>query len=124
MTKERRGALSYFLLEALISLRRSGVEVTHSSLYRHLLTKFHTYWPRQTPMRRGSKNLSFFGKLRFESDLTFVPVFKTGDGRICLDAGQANDVHEGDEYDLYPFSTSEDSFKRVKTSGLRFRVKA
>ena len=60
--KERRGALSYFLLEALISLRRSGVEVTHSSLHQHLLVKFYTYWPRQTPMRRGNKDLSFFGR--------------------------------------------------------------
>ena len=74
-TKERRGALSYFLLEALISLRRSGVEVSSSSLYQHLLTKFHIYWPRQTSMRRGSENLSFFGKLQFKPNLLFVPVF-------------------------------------------------
>ena len=123
-TRERRGALSYFLLEALISLRRSGIEVIHSSLHQHLLMKFHTYWPRQTPMRRGNKNLSFFGKLRFDSDLLFVPVFKTGNDRICLDAGYAHDVHEGDEYALYPFNTSESTSSQTKTHGLRFRVDA
>lgn len=121
-TKERRGALSYFLLEALISLRRSGVELSNSSLYQHLLTKFHTYWPRQTPMRRGNENLSFFGTLQFEPGCLFVPVFKTGDGRIYLDAGHAHDVREGDEYALYPFNTSERTSDQAQLPGLRFRV--
>lgn len=58
--KEKRGALSYFLLEALFSLRRSKVEVTYSSLHQHLLMKFHTHWPCQTPMRRGNKKLMLF----------------------------------------------------------------
>lgn len=120
--KERHGALSYFLLEALISLRKSGIEVSHSSLYQHLLTKFHTYWPRQTPMRRGNKNLSFFGNLKFEPDLEFIPVFKTSDDRICLDAGHAHDVQEGDEYALYPFNTSESTSSQAKQPGQRFRV--
>ncbi|KAL9124340.1 MAG: hypothetical protein Q9217_006323 [Psora testacea] len=122
--KTRSGALSYFLLEALISLRRSGVEVTHSSLHQHLLVKFHTYWPRQTPMRRGNRNLSFFGKLRFESDSAFVPVFVTGDGRICLDAGRVHNVNLGDEYALYTFGTWESYSECIKTPGLKYRVKS
>ena len=121
-TKERRGALSYFLLEALISLRKTGVEVSNSSLYQHLLTKFHIYWPRQTPMRRGNQRLSFFGRLQLEPAWLFVPVFRTDDGRICLDAGHAHDVREGDEYALYPFNTSERMLDQAKIPGVRFRV--
>ena len=121
-TGVRRGALSYFLLEALISLRRSNVAVSQSSLYQHLLTKFHVYWPRQTPMRRGNENLSFFGKLQFEADLSFVPIFKVDSGRICLDAGNVHDVHEGDEYALFPFNKSETTSKQKESAGLRFRV--
>ena len=121
-TRVRRGALSYFLLEALISLRRSGVAVSQSSLYQHLLTKFHVYWPRQTPMRQGNENLSFFGKLQFEADLSFVPIFKIDGGRIYLDAGHVHDVHEGDEYALFPFNTSETTSKQREIAGLRFRV--
>ncbi|KAL8818201.1 MAG: hypothetical protein Q9223_003113 [Gallowayella weberi] len=120
--KERRGALSYFLLEALISLRRRGIDVSHSSLYQHLLTKFHTYWPRQTPMRRGNRNLSFFGKLRVGLDLEFIPVFMMGDDRIFLDAGHAHDVQDGDEYALYPFDTSEAISNQTELPGQRFRV--
>lgn len=120
--KERRGALSYFLLEALISLRRRGIDVSHSSLYHHLLTKFHTYWPRQTPMRRGNRDLPFLGKLRFGSDIEFVPVLMTGDGRIFLDAGHAHDVQDGDEYALYPFDTSEDASNQATLPGQSFRV--
>ena len=33
---ERRGAFTYFLLDALNALRKSGVEITHHSLHEHL----------------------------------------------------------------------------------------
>ena len=121
-TNVRRGALSYFLLEALISLRRSGVEVSQSSLYQHLLTKFHIHWPHQTPMRRGNENISFFGKLQFAADLLFIPISKTDRGCICLEAGHVHDVHKGDEYALSPFNVSERTSDQNKTSSLRFRV--
>lgn len=56
---ERRGALTYLLIEALSALRESGVEVTHQSLYQHLRIRFHATWPRQTPMRYGNEKFSF-----------------------------------------------------------------
>ena len=121
-TSVRRGALSYFLLEALISLRRSGVEVSQSSLYQHLLTRFHVHWPHQTPMRRGNENVSFFGKLQFAADLLFVPISKIDGGRICLEAGHVHDVHEGDEYALLPFNVSENTSNQNEIPGLTFRV--
>ena len=120
--KERHGALSYFLLQALISLRRSGINVSSSSLYHHLLTKFHTYWPRQTPMRCGNRNSSFFGSLQFDSHLEFIPVFVGDDHHIYLDAGHAHDVHYGDEYALYPFDTSEVVLGQAKEQCQRLRV--
>ena len=120
---EKRGALSYFLLEALISLRRSSMLVTSLSLHQHLLMKFHTHWPRQAPMRRGNKNLSFLGRLQpSNSRFDCIPIFKTGAGRICLDAGHIHDVHENDEYALYPFDAPERALQT--TLGSKFRVES
>ncbi|RYP45912.1 hypothetical protein DL769_011426 [Monosporascus sp. CRB-8-3] len=104
---ERRGALTYFLIEALSALRKSGVELTHQSLYQHLRTRFHASWPQQTPMRYGNKNFSFFGKLAIVSDTVFVPVYRDDDDRMCLSAGEAHGVYKGDEYAVYPFDSSE-----------------
>ena len=122
--KERRDALSYFLIEALILLQRSGVEVTCSSLHQHLLTKFHRYWPCQTPMRCGNKNLSFFGELQQEINYAFIPIFKTVNGCIYINKGQVHDVHRGDEYALYSLNISERKSNQANISFLRFRVNA
>ncbi|RYP48547.1 hypothetical protein DL768_005586 [Monosporascus sp. mg162] len=103
----RRGALSYFLVEALSALRKRGVELTHQSLYQHLRTRIHASWPRQTPMRYGDKSFSFFGKLDITPSTTFTPVYRTDDGRLYLSAGEAHGVHKGDEYVVYPFDTPE-----------------
>ena len=120
--RERRGALSYFLIEALILLRRSGIDVSNASLYQHLLTKFHVYWPRQTPMRRGERQFSFFGHPSFESDLEFIPVFKADDDRVYIDIGHAQDVQVGDEYRLFPFNTAESARSLGTHPCRRFQV--
>ncbi|KAK0717750.1 caspase domain-containing protein [Lasiosphaeria miniovina] len=105
---ERRGALSYFLVEALSALRKSGVALTHQSLYQHLQTKFHASWPQQTPMRYGKQNLSFFGGLCIAPSVGFTSVYRADGARLCLSAGEAHGVHQGDEYLAYPFDTPED----------------
>ncbi|KAK0611677.1 caspase domain-containing protein [Immersiella caudata] len=105
---ERRGALSYFLVEALSALRKSGVVLTHQSLYQHLHTRFHASWPQQTPMRYGNQNLLFFGGLGAAPSTGFTSVYRTDDARLCLSAGEAHGVHQGDEYLTYPFDTPED----------------
>lgn len=119
---ERRGALTYFLTEALSALRKSGVELTHQSLYQHLRTRFHASWPQQTPMRYGNKNFSFFGKLSVASNTGFASVYRTDDGRLCLSAGEAHGVHKGDEYAVYPFDTPEDVDSRASRASVMAKV--
>ncbi|KAL5093246.1 hypothetical protein Trisim1_011051 [Trichoderma cf. simile WF8] len=100
-TGERRGALSYFLMEALSALRKRGVDITHESLYEYMRIRFHASWPLQTPMRYGNRNFSFFDGPANTSSTSFVQVYKNGNG-LCLDAGEAHGLHAGDTYMLYP----------------------
>lgn len=121
---ERRGALTYFLLEALSALRKSGVELTHQSLYQHLRIKFHASWPRQTPMRYGNRNFSFFGKLAIVPNTALIPVYRTDDNRLCLSAGQAHGVHKGDDYVVYPFEASERVASQINEALVKVRIDA
>ncbi|KAK3342028.1 caspase domain-containing protein [Lasiosphaeria hispida] len=118
----KRGGLSYFLIEALSALRKRGVELTHQSLYQHLRIRFHASWPRQTPMRYGNKNFSFFGKLGIAPSTAFTPVYRADNGRLCLGAGEAHGVHKGDEYVVYPFNTPEDVVSRTSGTSVLLRV--
>lgn len=103
----KSGALSHFLLRALKSC--PGTEISTKSLYHHLRMKFRAYWPRQTPMYYGRKDLSLFGKLPSEADTSRVTVLRShGDKRLRLDAGLAHMVYKGDEYAIYPFAPPED----------------
>ncbi|KUJ10000.1 uncharacterized protein LY89DRAFT_267866 [Mollisia scopiformis] len=106
---QKYGALTIFLVFALNQLRRAGTEVTHDSLYRQLCINFHISWPRQTPMRYGNSNLSFFGKLKSGRSMKFFPVFMVpNDNTLQIGAGEVHGVCEGDEYAVYPFNSSED----------------
>ncbi len=103
----KSGALSHFLLRALKSC--PGTEITTKSLYHHLRAKIRTYWPTQTPMYYGRKDLSLFGKLPSEADTSRVNVLRShGDKRLRLDAGLAHMVYKGDEYAIYPLAPPED----------------
>lgn len=96
---ERRGALSYFLLDALDDLRKRCTEITHESLYEHLRVRFRASWPQQTPMRYGNKDMTFFGHLGARSDMAFFRIYyRAEDQRLCLDAGLAHGLHPNDEY--------------------------
>ncbi|KAH0522767.1 hypothetical protein TsFJ059_006563 [Trichoderma semiorbis] len=98
---EQRGALSYFLMEALSALRKRGVDITHESLYEYMRIRFHASWPRQTPMRYGNRSFSFFDGPANTSGTPFVQVYEKDNG-LHLDAGEAHGVHEGDTYVLSP----------------------
>ena len=120
---ERNGALSYFLVRALTSLRKSGVEITHQSLYQHLCVMFHAHWPQQNPMHYGNNNFSFFGKLKSGLDMAFISVFKTQeDNRLCLEAGHAHGVYKDDEYAVYPLESPEDVSGNAKQASIKVRV--
>ncbi|KAK3385189.1 caspase domain-containing protein [Podospora didyma] len=119
---ERRGALSYFLVEALGALRKSGVEISHQSLFQHLHARFHASWPQQNPMRYGNKSFSFFGKFVVAPSMGLTPVYRTDGGHLCLSAGEAHGVHKGDEYVVCPFNTPEDMASRTSETSVLVRV--
>jgi hypothetical protein len=108
---QKYGALTYFLVFALYQLRKARTVITHDSLYRQLCISFHIYWPRQTPMRYGNSNLTFFGTLRSGPHTKFFPVFVAqNDNKLQIGAGEVHGVCEGDEYAVYLFNRSEDLF--------------
>ncbi|KAH6659933.1 hypothetical protein BKA67DRAFT_653138 [Truncatella angustata] len=103
----RRGALSYFLLESLVTLRKRGMQISHQSLHQHLRASFHVRYYHQTPMLYGKNGISFFDGLILNKSMALVSAYKQKQGNIVLDAGEAHGVHVGDEYALYPFTISE-----------------
>jgi hypothetical protein len=119
---QRTGALTYFLLEVLSALRNNGVKLIHQSLYQDLCLKFHASWPQQTPMRYGNGNFSFFGKLASVSNTALIPVYRTGDDRLCLNAGRAHGVHKGDDYIVYPFEAAEMVTNPADEASVKVRV--
>ncbi|KAJ4855788.1 hypothetical protein T069G_09156 [Trichoderma breve] len=120
-TGERRGALSYFLVEALSALRKRGVDINHESIYEYMRIRFHASWPRQTPMRYGNKNFSFFGGPAIASSRPFAYVY-TKNNSLCLDAGEAHGVHTGDIYKLHPPEWLGDSANQVGDTSVTARV--
>ncbi|KKP00556.1 hypothetical protein THAR02_07334 [Trichoderma harzianum] len=118
---ERRGALSYFLMEALSALRRRGADVTHESHYEDIRIRFHASWPRQTPMCYGNGRLSFFDGTPTTSSTPFVSIYKTNNS-LCLDAGEAHGVHTGDTYMLYPPDRRGDTVSQVDNISVTARV--
>ncbi|UPX13929.1 uncharacterized protein EKO05_0004424 [Ascochyta rabiei] len=105
----RQGALTHFLLRALHTLRLRGTSLTHASLYENVSTNFHALWARQTPMRYGNSNRTIFGELLHSPKNNYVPIYKDGEGRLCLRAGHLHGVHEGDEFFACPFGSAEQS---------------
>ncbi|KAL6825568.1 caspase domain-containing protein [Trichoderma sp. SZMC 28015] len=122
-TGERRGALSYFLMDALSALRNRGVDITHESLYEYMRIRFHASWPRQTPMRYGNRSFSFFDGPATTSSKAFVHVYEK-DNDLCLDAGEAHGVHVGDTFTLYPPDWRGDAMSQVGKESVTARVDA
>ena len=117
-----RGAFTYFLICALTSLRKMGVELTNQSLYHYLRTQFHASWPQQTPMQYGNGDSSFFGKLGVAFDRTLVPIYEAHDNRLCLSAGEAHGVCKGDEYAAYPFQERESNLHQTEEAPVKVIV--
>ncbi len=119
----QRGILSYFLYSSLRILRQSRTRVTQETLYRNLRARFHTYCPQQTPMQYGSTSFSFFEQLTNDLVLPSVSVWNGEDDRLVLTAGHAHGVYENDEYDVYPFYTSNSTEAISRQKPVRCYVK-
>ncbi|KAI1359681.1 caspase domain-containing protein [Xylaria arbuscula] len=99
----RRGALTHFLCATLRIFETGAMDITHHSLHEYLRAQFHAYFPQQTPMRYGNKDLSFFGDLITAPQSCFTSVYRTEDDRICLRTGEVHGINLGDEFALRPF---------------------
>jgi hypothetical protein len=118
------GMLAWLLVNALESLLKRNVEVTHRSLYELIRTQIHIRCLSQTPMRYGNKNFTFFGTPCSGSEVVLIPVYKSGDAEsLQLAAGAAHGLVAGDEFGLYPLYSSEDARSfRTQSSLIRARV--
>jgi hypothetical protein len=107
-TKERNGALTYWLLD---TLRQQNPGQTYKDLYDRINAKIHSQFSQQTPMLMGAGNRELFGS---ESATTVyaVPVLQvetlaTGETQVVLGIGQANGVGKGAEFAIYPRGTTD-----------------
>jgi hypothetical protein len=56
----------------------------------------------------GNKDLSFFGQLQLEVDISLLPVFRNQVGKLFLRAGTAHGIDKGSDYALYPSTAVEE----------------
>ena len=117
------GALSYFLIRALSSLRKRQVAITRQSFYEHLCVMFHAHCPSQNPMLFGNAKIVFLRSTTSKQYANFTPVYREKTHNcLRLDAGSAHGVSNGDGYALYPFATAEDVWYDVKRAPVRVKV--
>ncbi|KAF2626794.1 hypothetical protein BU25DRAFT_342630 [Macroventuria anomochaeta] len=101
---KRHGALSYFLINAFA--KPEGVEVKSRHMYYHLCARFRetrdVRQNEQNPMFYGNRDLGFFGDTASVTDRMAVPVLRTADRGLQLEAGQAHGICSGDRFALHP----------------------
>ncbi|EWG54442.1 hypothetical protein FVEG_17320 [Fusarium verticillioides 7600] len=121
---KRHGALSYFLHDSLMLLRRSEDQVSFETLYNRLQAKFHVNLPQQTPRHYGNMRESFFQNLSCQSSRYLVTTVKVPDQEeFILKAGEAHGVHKGDQYEAYPYYASEVNSKALRKESVLLVVK-
>lgn len=103
-TKERNGALTYWLLD---TLRQQNPGQTYKDLFDRINAKIHSQFPQQTPIIMGEAERIIFGD-EFAEIVYAVPVLKgeknteTGEMQAKLGVGQVNGVAKGAELAIYP----------------------
>lgn len=123
---QRAGVLSLFMVQALNTIRKYKSELTPTSLYQHIRTRFHVEWPKQVPMHYGKQDFCVFGIHGWGSVSNSVSTFRDGE-ILYLSAGQVHGVQNGDEYTIHSFQTSEigsDGAKEAQKAAVAAKVKA
>lgn len=97
---QRRGLLSFFLLEGIKSL---GLTKSHIHIYNYLRAKMRASGlRRQNPWRSGNPNQAFFGRTHQGSSTTrSIPVVMTDNNTLELQAGHAHGVRDSDQFILH-----------------------
>ncbi|KAM0542565.1 hypothetical protein ACHAPJ_012736 [Fusarium lateritium] len=99
--QQKRGALTYHLLNALTTLSKLQKIVSHHALHEMVVSMMRSSGCSQTAMRYGNTRFSFFGSLLDSASLTAFPVHIKEDSTLLLKAGQVHGVSVGDEFALY-----------------------
>ncbi|MBD2183407.1 caspase family protein [Planktothrix sp. FACHB-1355] len=117
-TKERNGALTYWLLD---TLRQQNPGQTYNDLFERINAKIHSQFPQQTPISMGEVNRTIFGD-EFAEIVHAVPVLKvekdteTGEMQAKLGVGQVNGVAKGAEFAIYPRTVTDLKNKENRTA--------
>jgi hypothetical protein len=102
-TKERSGALTYWLLD---TLRMPNPGQTYKDLYDRINAQIHSQFPSQTPLLLGAGDRVIFGEARakmvFSIPVMSVERTEAGEMQAVLAIGQANGVTKGAEFAIYP----------------------
>jgi hypothetical protein len=98
--KERNGALTYWLLDAL---KQNGPGFTYRMLYNRIMAKVHAKFVDQTPQLEGEGNREVFGSDQVQSQFA-VNVLKVepGGNRVLLNTGKVQGLGKGAQFAIYP----------------------
>ncbi|MGH9972143.1 MAG: caspase family protein [Pyrinomonadaceae bacterium] len=98
--KERNGALTYWLLDAL---KQNGSGLTYRMLYNRIVAKVHAKFVQQTPQLEGEGNREIFGSDQMQSQHA-VNVLKVDPAkkRLLLNTGRTQGVSKGTQFAVYP----------------------
>lgn len=117
-TKERNGALTYWLLD---TLRQQNPGQTYKDLFDRINAKIHSQFPQQTPILMGEVNRIIFGD-DFAETVHTVPVLnvekdaETDEMQAKLGVGQVNGVLKGAEFAIYPRTVTDLKNKDNRTA--------
>ena len=108
-TKEKNGALTYWLLD---TLRQPFAGQTYKDLFDRIYGKIHSQFSTQTPILLGEGNRKIFGsglgELVHAVDVLQAEVdAETSQPRALLGIGQVNGVNKGAEFAIYPNGTTD-----------------
>ncbi|HEY9751619.1 MAG TPA: caspase family protein, partial [Coleofasciculaceae cyanobacterium] len=111
-TKEKNGALTYWLLD---TLKQPFPGQTYQDLFDRIYGKIHSQFSTQTPILLGEGNRKIFGSelgdiVKTVAVLAAEVDEKTQELRALLQVGQINGVSKGAEFAIYPSGTTD--FKR------------
>lgn len=115
--KERNGALTYWLLDAL---KQNGPGFTYRMLYNRIVGRIHSKFVEQTPQLEGNGNREIFGSDHVQSQYA-VNVLKVDSAgkRLLLNTGRTQGVSKGTQFAVYPaaadFSNAEERLAVVES---------
>ncbi|KAL8724775.1 MAG: hypothetical protein Q9181_006679 [Wetmoreana brouardii] len=120
------GALSYFLLNILVSAHSESLTLTHASIYRQLRAKLHARLPRQHPMLLGNASATFLGAQVAERAIhsAFSVVTASGIDQIWLSSGHAHGVCLEDIFVIHPIDLPADEVMRSHTKMNKIKTTA